>query len=1458
MRNTNKNGLKSNKKGILLIVLISLNVFLFPMNYFESFSTESQLSKDLEQIESEEINYLETNVFGFAPWWDQSFEHRRLINVSNSYGFDFTDYGVSVSFNYANLVLDGKMQSDLDDIRIVEKGILRKYYIKKDYPSPNLVTVWFDTNISKNSMESDTYLYFGNPTAANNEASDPSDSFGWIKNGDFEIDIDSSSKFEPFGWTFSHNPVDEIQGIAHSNQDAFNSSETSYEFFVNKLISNPLGAERVAQGTYAYKFGALSPTLPDGAVNDYAGTFFSYPFTIPIVDGGISLSFFRNIRTYRFERPKSMGEINYDGYFIRILNGSSNYVANPDDHDDNAISPTFQNYIESYDGYAYYNPPAKKWNDPTKLIDFPDHLKINDTFSDTGETGQLTGYVDFDLTPYMGQKIYFELGVWGTETNEDKKEKSAFFQVDDLRFNYSLSTSINDIQDRTSDVTITTRDIDGRLVTNAEVFVINESARGTEDFIVDSGISSSTHGKITFENLLNGVYNITANYTLEGMEYELYNSTKFGKTRYNLTGKAYTFDIALDLWTIDFEITDWDGLPLNYGYIEVLDEYGGSLLKTLTLNDYGKATFRWKTDSDFYYKVYYDNDDYVDNPFLLNESYILRSKYLSERFQTHDLYVNNVNLYPSTYEEYKVQERFYTDGSQTDFSNKKIIKANITLTNMNDQISNVSIYYIDKDNSTGIGDENLILFKDDYDFGTQNDFFSLDMIKIENSKLISEFFDVRGLLLVVNGYNNTACNGLMTVDLLESTNILNVTALTRLNIRVININELFPLGAPIDSLVKVYDESGESLVNLTSIASEDGYAYGENNDYEIPFWFFKDRTYNFSIDVLNVTNINFNVTFMSPENQWSPTSNAGVDAYNYTLFESGSITFNIIFAQTVNLTDYDTSFFNSSATYLATWGDPLSYSLDFYYTEDGGTHWYPITKVTSTCTIQITLPGESEILFETEMNSYGNGTYWIIIDSEILSAAYSYKYYSISITGNHPGYPPPNEKAFLLRLNAVQTSLSVHDYDSLAEVGDKTFTAYFDELVNISMHYVIDSSELPLEGATLTYEWMGLTPAVISSDPVNAGFYTFTINTFDAQTIGIKIISVTAQLQNYSEVRNYLIYVEILPRLTTINGNNQLEYVNDQIWVQNRHIYNFAYEDSLRSTLVGDLDVASYIWQEIDSLGNVIEGSDGSGTLYENTNLTYSLDFNTEFKSVGYYILYITFQKENYETRSALINLQIKLREFDYDLSGSNLQHSQLSVVQGEDLEIQIALVDLSRGSINLANASVYLEMQGNHYDFNETTPGVYQFKLRTSNIEAFFMSQIYSARITIQKDNFTTQQIPISITVKMEEIFPGMPTFYFYLIVGAIIGVGASAGIYRGVQQARIPKHVKKIRKIRKAIKSRKSISDSISIPDKSEMLVKLLGDDWKAIGLSLEDTLATERKLKDSPKNLNEGEII
>ncbi|GAH78088.1 unnamed protein product, partial [marine sediment metagenome] len=100
------------------------------------------------------------SIFGEASWWDSSFEYRCLVNITNPYALNFTNFGVSFSFNYDELVQAGKMQLDLDDIRIVENGVLRKYYVVKDYPSLNYAKVFFDTNISQNTFEIDAYMYF--------------------------------------------------------------------------------------------------------------------------------------------------------------------------------------------------------------------------------------------------------------------------------------------------------------------------------------------------------------------------------------------------------------------------------------------------------------------------------------------------------------------------------------------------------------------------------------------------------------------------------------------------------------------------------------------------------------------------------------------------------------------------------------------------------------------------------------------------------------------------------------------------------------------------------------------------------------------------------------------------------------------------------------------------------------------------------------------------------------------------------------------------------------------------------------------------------------------------------------------------------------------------------------------------------------------------------------------------
>jgi len=933
MKILNKHKVRLKRVSFLFIILLMM---LFPA-YLMNFSNYTDISENLSEDSNKDnefnnIEDLKPSVLGNDTWWDTDFAYRQLITITNPYNANFTDFGVSLIFNYAEL--GSKIQSDLDDIRIIENDDLRNYYVIKDYPSIDLATIWFDTNISQSTTESDTYLYFGNSLTGNAEASGVSDSFGWVKNGDFEYDIDSSQNFEPYGWYFSHNPVETIKGQNNPSSAEYNSSVSSIESFVNKLIDDPQNAERIGNGDYTYKWGTPGTKLHTDTINDYAGTLFTYPFKVPIIQGGeISLNVYRNIRTYRFERPKKLVEgLNVDGYFLRILNGSAAYYStDPDQHDDSDIYNTnYDNYGEIYDGYSEYNPSSKRWlplEDQTKLIDYDTHITTNiikDTLSDTASNGELTGTIKINLTQYMGKEIFFEFGVWGDESNAQFQTKSAFFQVDDVRFNYTLTASIEELQAHSSDITIIAKDVDGRIVPNTEIFIINNSAKGTGGFIVDSKVA--TDGKITFTDLPRGRYNISANYTLGSQEVEVFNSSKSGIGPYYINGINYTIDIQLDLWTIDFEIVDWDGVPLKYGYIEINESKDGAFLDNLTLDSNGKATFRWLNRSSYYYKVYYDNEDYGDFiPLSLNESYIYRSQYIQNNVKFRD---HTINLNESSIGSFSVSERIYTNGSKTELSNKKILKANIALTDMQNYLEEVSIYYIDKDNST-VG--NIIYSKVYGATNITDDFIELDFTHIDNDNLRSDNYEVHGLLIEVDGFNSTISNGRIKVDLIESCNIYNRTALAMLNIRVIENygSAESPEGDPRSATIKVIDDlTGQPLVNLTSFNDRDGNAYSLKNGYETPFWFLIGRKYNFSLDIANITDAPFNISYVNPT-QWTP-GQAKIYEYNYTLYGNSSITFNLRLEGTgVNITDYDTAFNRTDGTGEAYWGETISFWADY-------------------------------------------------------------------------------------------------------------------------------------------------------------------------------------------------------------------------------------------------------------------------------------------------------------------------------------------------------------------------------------------------------------------------------------------------------------------------------------------------------------------------------------------------
>lgn len=147
------------------MVLLMILMTTIYMNFLTNNSNNTVNSEKIDDEPDDPLNHFKTpkvSTIEFDQWWNTSFTYRRLINVTNNHDVNLTDTWTLIQFNYADLVAAGKLNESLKDVRIIENDIKREYYIEKDYPSTNLATVYFRNNCTNNTIEMDTYLYYGN------------------------------------------------------------------------------------------------------------------------------------------------------------------------------------------------------------------------------------------------------------------------------------------------------------------------------------------------------------------------------------------------------------------------------------------------------------------------------------------------------------------------------------------------------------------------------------------------------------------------------------------------------------------------------------------------------------------------------------------------------------------------------------------------------------------------------------------------------------------------------------------------------------------------------------------------------------------------------------------------------------------------------------------------------------------------------------------------------------------------------------------------------------------------------------------------------------------------------------------------------------------------------------------------------------------------------------------------
>ena len=369
---------------------------------------------------------------------------------------------------------------------------------------------------------------------------------------------------------------------------------------------------------------------------------------------------------------------------------------------------------------------------------------------------------------------------------------------------------------------------------------------------------------------------------------------------------------------------------------------------------------------------------------------------------------------------------------------------------------------------------------------------------------------------------------------------------------------------------------------------------------------------------------------------------------------------------------------------------------------------------------------------------------------------------------------------------------------------------------------------------TVTYEIKPTEPAVTGQATYNADleYYVTTIGTtlVDAGSY-IVVFSYADPINRYGTGSKDL-NLRVDERMTLLNGNSRkLTNIVNNIYIKDAFNFTFTYLDRDLNIHVTNLDLLTWAWWSGDTLQD-------SGDLDLNAQNQYVFDFDSETRGVGTYSITIELAKDNYQSKIASITLTISLRTFENEL-GDEFDDKKVSVVKGKKIKLSIELTDPTKGGAPLTGAYVVLEIGNDELEFDEVKPGVYELEFDTDDYEAFFASNTLTGTIKISKLDYISDEVDITIVIEMEEIMPGIPTFYFILAVSAIGAIVGSLVGYRVIQQAQIPKFVKKCRGMKKAIKGKKSISTSLMAISKQDTLKKIYGDDWDKIGVSLRESL-------------------
>jgi len=524
-------------------------------------------------------------------------------------------------------------------------------------------------------------------------------------------------------------------------------------------------------------------------------------------------------------------------------------------------------------------------------------------------------------------------------------------------------------------------------------------------------------------------------------------------------------------------------------------------------------------------------------------------------------------------------------------------------------------------------------------------------------------------------------------------------------------------------------------------------------------------------------------------------------------------------------------------------GDLLYFQVNFTYSN--GTHTFDVTGATVSYDIISgvqTINTQDLYFFEI-----GGGLYNLTIDTSNPVETggidwFSERDYLIEITAFKSG----------IITEKISTSFILDPKTTTLVGNESSLAAYWGEYITMDLTYtdVSFGGNNPIDDATLEYYVEEDDTVVGSLIPYGSnGRYQLLIPTTDFQISGSYDLHITATKQNY-QYKDLKVELVINAIKSLINDTVAI-YEDIDLAYMESEIYYFTYTIESTGAGLSGAETRTYEWTKEVS-GSIVDS--GAGALADLGSGIYSLNFNTQTLEIATYTIIFNIEKENYVERGGIFILNIIPRTFNVVLPSDSFEDNIVSAISGKSLTFTIDVTDYINGSY-VSGSDVYLNMEGQDYLFDDLGNGTYSISI-SELPNAFFLNVPISAEISVGKTNYATKITTITINVKIVEIFPGFPMFYFLIIVIGAAAVVGSLVTYRAIQKARIPTFVKKATEMRKNIKGKKSISDSLLYPSKEQYIVKKLGDKWDMLGLSLGDILGLETKKKKKLPEFSEQE--